>query len=323
MFTIVPNHLIDRRRWDALVHRSSKGLIYSLSWYLDAVAPQKWSVLVNSDYTIGLPVVHAVKLGRRYAYQPVYAQRFNILFDGPKSEALVKTVVRKLISTFNFVDIQLDIHSNTVSKGIKTADRNTQELDLKVPYSILQQRYSCGLKYSLRKAKKHQLRLCTEINIHEFDDFAQRSPLYRNHNAYRSKHLHLMRLIAMGNQHARAAQWGVRLPNGELLCVAFFAVFKGRLYYLFECGTSESRKMCAVHFLTDAMIKHHAQHLHRLDFMGSDVPSIAYFNRQFGADNRCYMRMMAGSNAVTVLYGKLRRPRAESPFVHSVNKGSR
>lgn len=307
MYSIVPNHLIDRCRWDALVNESSGTLIYALSWYLDAVAPLRWCILVNANYTVGMPVVSAVKIGQAYAYQPMFAQRFSIFASTPLAPSDRLSLLNTLILTFNFVDIQVDLNGSKLPPRVISKQRETQELDLSLSYPILQKRYASGLKYALRKAARNHLELSEDIPIKEFEDFVLQSPLYNSHKQYRLKHIYLMRLIALGRQYAKVACWGVRAPDGILHCVAFFAIHKGSLYYLFQCGTHESRNLCAAHFLLDAMIKKYALHLDHLDFVGSNVASIAFFNKQFAATDKYYQHIVCGKGYVAKLFEKIRR----------------
>ena len=49
MISFLKHGDIDRKKWDHCVMNSRQGLVYSLSWYLDLVAPG-WTGLVEDDY---------------------------------------------------------------------------------------------------------------------------------------------------------------------------------------------------------------------------------------------------------------------------------
>ena len=63
--SIVPSYKIDRKKWDACITKSSNGLIYASSLYLDHLA-DNWSGIIANDYDTVMPVVWRKKMGIRY-----------------------------------------------------------------------------------------------------------------------------------------------------------------------------------------------------------------------------------------------------------------
>ena len=46
---------IDKAKWDACIEQAPNGLIYSYSWYLDAMS-KHWDALVLKDYEAVMPL---------------------------------------------------------------------------------------------------------------------------------------------------------------------------------------------------------------------------------------------------------------------------
>jgi hypothetical protein len=63
-------HEIDPIKWDACVTAAANGLIYGLSFYLDAITAGQWDGLVLDEYRAVMPLTWNRKFGFYYLYQP-------------------------------------------------------------------------------------------------------------------------------------------------------------------------------------------------------------------------------------------------------------
>ena len=64
---------IDIEKWDRLVSTTKGSSVFSMSFYLDAVA-ENWCILVNEDYTRGMALPYVVRLKMRCCYTPIFVR---------------------------------------------------------------------------------------------------------------------------------------------------------------------------------------------------------------------------------------------------------
>jgi hypothetical protein len=85
---------------------------------------------------------------------------------------------------------------------------------------------------------------------------------------------------------------GVYNAVGELLASGWFVQHMQRYVFLVCASTEKGRKLHAIYFLIDQMIQKYAGTKTMLDFSGSDIPGVAYFNAGFGAIKSSYPAIM-------------------------------
>ena len=73
----VAQQQVDKNKWDACIERSSNGLIYGYSFYLDSMA-KHWDALVLNDYEAVMPLTWNRKWGIKYLYQPPLTPQLGI-----------------------------------------------------------------------------------------------------------------------------------------------------------------------------------------------------------------------------------------------------
>lgn len=76
--------------------------------------------------------------------------------------------------------------------------------------------------------------------------------------------------------------------ENNLLSTAIFFQDKKRIYLILSATPPDGRDADAQHFLIDNLIREFENCPLLLDFEGSSIPSIAYFNQRFGAENQPY-----------------------------------
>ena len=74
---IISNEEIDRKKWDDSLLNFPCSLIYSQSFYLDAMC--KWDALVVGDYEALMPLPNRKKWKINYLYQPAFTQQLGII----------------------------------------------------------------------------------------------------------------------------------------------------------------------------------------------------------------------------------------------------
>ena len=122
---------IDKNRWDAAIARSSNGMVYAHSWFLDLVSP-RWDALIAGDYEMVMPLTWKKKAGIQYLCQPPFTQQLGVF--SPKSLAHQQTAafLRAIPSSFRYVDIFLNQRNPLDAADVKgkVISRLTHHLDL-------------------------------------------------------------------------------------------------------------------------------------------------------------------------------------------------
>ncbi len=298
VFTVISNQNIDKELWDSLVQSCPGGLIYGKSWFLDAIAPG-WKVLADDEYRFGLPLVNGQKFGQPFIYQPLFGHKFSMYFRERITIEQEKEFWNSVPDNYRYMEIQLNLEKINVPKKFKAELRTAQVLSLEKDYFEIQKKYHKGLKYSLRKASQKQVTIRKHLAWVDFEEFLKSSDLYRDVPVYEANHDSFMRLISAANNKAKGTLWGAFLPDGTLHGVAYTVEDDHRIYYLFQYSTETGRECCAAHLMTDEIIRLNAGQSKIFDFVGSNVPSIAFFNNQFGAGTEFYQRISYGSKSVT------------------------
>jgi len=288
---------VDYSRWDELVAASDNSLVYGNSWFLDAVC-NDWSVIVNADYSIGIPLVNGKKFWQPYLYQPSFTQQFPVFSKKKLPSDISGNILNAISNNYRLIDVMWSNCVALLPDKYKLSPRNNQFLLTNKPYEEIYDCFHKGLRYALRFAEKKKLTFTNNLSIDSFQQFVKRSELYSRIFYYAKHHHNLMQLVAAGIKNGCGKLWGVFHPEGELICVAFTVEYNNRLYYIFQTGNKTGRSCCAAHFLTNNMIRYAAGQLNAIDFVGSDIPSIAFFNRQFGCMGDNYFRITAGSKSL-------------------------
>ncbi|MHB1305961.1 MAG: GNAT family N-acetyltransferase [Limisphaerales bacterium] len=280
---------IDRERWDNCVASSESERLYGYSWFLDHVAG-RWDGLVVGEYEAVFPLPwRRSKYGLKVARQPVFCQQLG-LFSPQAGELSLERVIQA--TPRSFLLGQLYTHGRFAPEGSAAGHRTNQVLSLADDYpSIVAQKYLENHRRSLKKARKHGLRI-------EFT--ADHSPALRYSEAlYTGKELgpqpaHYDRLHrALASPHNPFPRESVccHAPGGELLGSLLLAHSWSRVFILMGgCGDA-GKKLCGNHLLYDAVIARYAGTGKLLDFEGSDLPAVNFFNKCFGATNETYHRV--------------------------------
>ena len=280
---------IDRERWDNCVASSESERLYGYSWFLDHVAGS-WDGLVVGEYEAVFPLPwRRSKYGLKIARQPAFCQQLG-LFSPQAGELSLERVIQA--TPRSYILGQLDTHGQFAPEESAAGHRTNQVLSLADDYpSIVTEKYVENHRRSLKKARKHGLRV-------EFT--ADLSPALRYSEAlYAGKGLtpqpaHYANLHrALTSPHNPFPRESVccYASTGELLGSLLVAHSWSRVFILMGgCGDA-GKKLCGNHLLYDAVIARYAGTGKLLDFEGSDLPAVNFFNKCFGAANETYHRV--------------------------------
>ncbi len=128
---------IETDKWNNCIERSSNGLVYAHSGYLDALATN-WDALMLNDYAAVMPLCWRRKFGVYYLYQPAFIQQLGV-FNSVAGNDLTDQFLASIPLHFKYWDIQLN-HLNH-PKLIQPVSRKNYLLSLHLPYGEMKNFY--------------------------------------------------------------------------------------------------------------------------------------------------------------------------------------
>lgn len=280
----LPSDKIDKVKWDHCISNASNGLIYGYSFYLDAMA-ENWDALVLNDYEAVMPLTWKKKFGIYYLYQPFLTAQLGV-FGENITEELCADFIQAIPSKFRYIDISLNSgHIVSVPSGYSLL-RINHILDLNKPYEELYKGYRENIQRNIKKAEQAGCKTEKGFDIEKIITLALRQ--MKSHSKESAGNVNRFRkLYRFLEPQRKAIAFGISLKD-ELLASAVFFFSHNRAYYILVGNHPDGKTLGASHALIDAFIKDHAGKKLLFDFEGSDIPSLAFFYRSFGAVEIAY-----------------------------------
>ncbi|HSZ71506.1 MAG TPA: GNAT family N-acetyltransferase [Cytophagaceae bacterium] len=274
---------IDKRKWDDAVMKNKDYRIYSLSWFLDAATHGDWKALIVGDYESVMPFVMKIKFGIRYCYMPYLVQRYSITGTADQSDYFLSELKRR----YPFGQIAVTGELN--AKRFNGSLRNNFELALNPNYRLLYASYSNNHKMNIKRYEKKNIALTSSAQLEPLLKIFSEEKANVFKTAELEKILNNIRSIHEASERNGMAKVYQVSVDGELIGGAFFVETRDRIYYLL--GTSKKGNkdyQGALYGLLDRVIHEYSERDMVLDFEGSQIESIGYFFKGFGAINRPY-----------------------------------
>ncbi len=275
---------IDKAKWDACIKNAPNGLVYSLSWYLDAISPY-WEALVLGDYEWIFPLPVKKKFGLIYLMQPNCIQKFSVIGRNVTAE-VESNIFKYLKDKFKYINIRIE--TNTSDKKIFTESNINFELDLSNQYKDLYGNFSKNHKKNIKSS------LNKELHIIEEKEYSKLMEFTRLNLSEKTSHLKgkiwsdIQILFSQIEKQGIGEIISVYSRDNQKLASAIFVDHNNRRFLLFSSATSDGRKKRAHYFMLNYFIQKYAGSKSILDFEGSSIPSVAYFFEGFGAKKTSY-----------------------------------
>jgi Acetyltransferase (GNAT) domain len=283
---------IDKKKWDACIDKAPNGLIYTYSYYLDAMS-KNWDGLVLStglhsenDYEAVMPLTWKKKYGIHYLYQPPFTACLGV-FGKVLTAEIIDRFLKAIPDKFRYWDVYLNHGNFFLLADFILYQRMNYVLPLHDGYERIYDQYRHSTKRNIKKSEKLALVINKDIAVAEVillareqsKDFATMAA--RDFDNFKI----LYRLL---NKKEKATTYGVYTKDGELLASAVFFFSHDRAYYIMVGNHPNGKTLGASHALINAFIKDHAGENITLDFEGSDIRSLAFFYSSFGAVEEKY-----------------------------------
>jgi hypothetical protein len=275
-------HEIDKSSWDLCIDHSSNGLIYAYSFYLDHMGDH-WDALVLNDYEAVFPLPWRKKYGIHYLYQPFLTAQLG-LFGKDLNASLLQEFLKAIPKKFKLWEFSLNYANIFPLNEFHLYQRTNYILDLNASYEEIYNRYKENCRRNNKKALQTGCQQVTNFHLDHIIKLVRNQPSPANE----SDLARFINLFYHLKNNGKAKTYGIQSKQGELLASAVFIFSHKRAYYILVGNHPNGKNIGASHALLDAFIRDHAGQDLILDFEGSDIRSLAFFYRGFGAREEKY-----------------------------------
>jgi hypothetical protein len=269
---------IDLKKWDDCIYHAPNGLVYALSVYLDAMAPE-WDALVLNDYEAVFPLPHRRKFSLNYIFHPTLIAQLGV-FGNNITRGLLTAFIDAIPRKFVYVDLPLNFRNNYPDKRLFL--RKNFVLPVNKDYGSMYDGYNKNVKRNILKATRQECTVEKNISIKKV------TALALNHIKDQKGLTTFEFLFETFRTQGFGVTYGVSSADGELLASAAFLFSHKRAYYILAGNNEKAKAAGASHFLIDSFIKDHSEKDLLLDFEGSDAEGVANFYASFGAQDQPY-----------------------------------
>ena len=300
--TYVPQVNIDKQKWDQCISSADNGLIYGYSFYLDAMS-KNWDALILGDYEMVMPLTWNKKYTIYYLYQPFFCAQLGI-FGNEISTKIVKAFFENVPLKFKYWDIYLNKDNVFSVPGYPMYERINYVLPLQNNYEDLAKNIAQSHLRNIKRAQQQGNILKKDIPIVDVIALAKEqtknfSPITENDYENFSKLFELLYKKKM------ASTYGVYSSQMQLTASCAFFFSNQKAYYILVGNHPNGRTSGASHLMIHEFIKEHAGTNLLLDFEGSNVNSLAFFYKSFGAHLEKYAGIKRNKlSGVTKLFKK-------------------
>jgi hypothetical protein len=294
---------IDLLKWDACIGSAPNGLIYGLSFYLDAITAGQWDALVLEDYRAVMPLPWNKKFGFHYLYQPFCTPCLGIFGDDPH-DLPVATFLQSIPKKFKYWDIDLNeanlFSSVSAAPGPtahtprpKPSPRINHFLHLDRTGEELEQDYNRLAKRMCKRAVSENFDLIRNIGPRDVIDL-YRKEYGAKHPRIKTESYERLMICADTAFNKGHVQTYLALWPDDGGIAAFYLVMSDKKFVYSTLGgsTPRGKEAGAFYLLTDAAIKDHARSPRIFRFEGSDIPGIASFDASFGSAPVSYPHLL-------------------------------
>lgn len=276
----VPQANIDKQKWDQRISSADNGLIYGYSFYLDAMS-KNWDALIMGDYEIVMPLTWNKKYTIYYLFQPFFCAQLGI-FGNKISAEIVKVFFENVPLKFKYWDFYLNKDNVFSVPGYPMYERNNYVLPLQNNYEELARNIAQSHLRNITRAQLQGNIVKKDIPIENVIALAKEQT--KNFSPIAEKDYDsFSKLFELLHKKKEALTYGVYSSQMQLTASCAFFFSHQRAYYILVGNHPNGRTSGASHLMIHAFIKEHAGTNLLLDFEGSNINSLAFFYKSFGA----------------------------------------
>lgn len=272
---------IDFLKWDACIARSSPGLPYAYSWYLDIISPG-WDGLMADNYEAVMPLPFKQKWFINYVHKPYFAQQLGIFSPETLTAKQMEEFIRNIPSRFQYIHTNLN-EANIMGDCHTRIINSNHLIRLDRDYGEIFKNYSRNCRRNIKKARESDLSINNNVGIPVFVKFVFDN-LEQKIGRLGRQQIHMLEIVINISQQKKMGEiFGVFTKQQELCAAGFFIQTPERYVFSVCASTKQGKQQNAMYLLVDDRIKKSAGDKKWFDFSGSNIPGIAYFNQSFGA----------------------------------------
>ena len=265
---------IDCKKWDDLVAKTPGASVFSFSSYLDEIA-ENWMIYADENYTKGIAVPFAVRLGVKTCYTPIFIT--NLEWIGENNGDLVQFAkevkshfplgnycIRQQLEVLNSVEFieQIIPSDSTLSLGSQ-AKRMINKSE-KQAYRIERTSNKTEIFSLIRSELLPKISSLTEVSIQRLEKSMDK-------------------LSELGHLQVLSVFHGDQCVGG-----LFLIDFNHTVLYLKGAFTETAKKNGAMYAAMNCAINQAKSEGKTFDFGGSRVEGVRHFNLQLGGVDRVY-----------------------------------
>lgn len=275
---LIARKYIDIKKWNALVESHSDASIYCQSVFLDALAAN-WVLLINDEYTLGIPIPYVQHFGVRGIYTPNFIRSLDFVGDKELlTDAKVAEILRLLKKKFSYCSLNME-------KPILVEKADNYVYQQLVQEKLLHTQAKRAIK------KFHQSNL--EIRITDIEEVSGiiTSELFDKVDSLRL--IDFQRFEQLFDTIIPKDLWVLSVTDGsDYLGGMIFLKWKNRLHYIKGGSIKDAKNAGAMYAMMDFAIDYAVESRLILDFGGSNVDGVKRFNNSFGATDVHYSNMV-------------------------------
>jgi hypothetical protein len=281
----LPHSRIDKIKWDRCIDSAGNGLIYAYSFYLDAMS-ENWDALILNDYEMVMPLTWKKKYTIYYLYQPFYTASLGI-FGNDISAEMVNDFLKNIPSKFKYWDFYLNRNNLFSLPDFPMYERANYILPLNENYETLVSRYASSHVRNIKRAVQYGNVVKKDIPVKEVISLAKEQAKDFS-DIEENNFLDLANLYEFLKKRNQAMTYGVYSSQNQLVASSAYFFSHQRAYYILVGNHPNGKTSGASHLMIDHFIKEHAGENLVLDFEGSNISSLAFFYKSFGAQLEKY-----------------------------------
>lgn len=287
---ILSGKSIDTARWDDCIRQSLNETPMAYSWVLDFLAPG-WKGLVIGDYEGVMPLMISSKWGCRLIQMPYDTHNLDIF-----SSILSLTEIKhRIFSHHVFAPYRFISYSFLPYPDYQPSEpnepslfyRNTFELSLNSDYSGIFNNFTKSHKKNIRRFLRNNLTIEKNRSPHSYKNLQQaktkEKPMLFSPDSHNANFSSMIKAAILKNK----GELLTISENNEIIGSCFF-LFGEKRILLFHISNSSGRQKNTTFGLINHFLENHSAQSKILDFAGSDIESIANFNKGFGAQKKIY-----------------------------------
>ena len=279
---------IDAKKWDDCINNASNGLIYGYSFYLDHMAGQ-WDSLVLNDYEAVMPLPWRSKYGIRYIYQPFLTAQTGV-FGKQLTPSLINDFISAIPASFRLIELPMNAaNTEGTPKGL-SIPRSNYTLLLDRNYDSFYDHYRENIQRNIKRSVQAGCKVIRDIDVEKVIALAA-GQIKKQSRETEENMKHFRALFDYLLPFKMCQTYGIVSANDELLASCVFFYSHNRAYYILVGNHPNGRTVGASHALIDAFIRDHAGTGMILDFEGSDIKNLAFFYSSFGAVQEIYPQL--------------------------------